>query len=150
MYYAQSTLDALCGGIDSDLFVVPLQQAIVQIFRISKLYSPLLDIRLALQEENLLLQKIIFALPTAKYFIRNIVRVLAKVSVGSYKSQISRITFLEMSNGCDYFKGIFIIDFIDQTSHKIIYIWQWTAYMDGIDFDKFRDYEIEISPLIDI
>lgn len=75
--------------------------------------------------------------------IRNVGRLLAKVSTQDYISPITFVEIETMECGCDYFQGKLVVSLEDGSQYQGKYRWQWTAFSGNErSFDKFTTFPI--------
>lgn len=142
MYYSSET-ESMISKISADKPFEPnLQDEILKIFQYRKQFSPLSDIRSIIRREKNQLEKIIFSADSSERFpIRNIIRLICKLSTLESAAKIKNMFFKEMRLGCDYFSGKIVLD-TEEKEIMITYDWCWTDFNRGIGFDRFPKFEI--------
>ncbi len=111
------------------------------LFHLSSKYSPLSDIRSILKREQLHLGCMIFSAESGeRYLLRNVIRLILKLSHQPYANKIRAITLKKSRIGCDYFLGQITVN-TDENSFVLDYVWQWSAFSKPIGYDRFVKFE---------
>ncbi len=146
MKYAQVTEEKIRELLTSETFNPSIQTELEYIIGLRRKYSPLSDILSILKREGKSLTFITFKKSGFQFLpLRNVIRVLLKLSSVESSHLYKKIEIYGMEIGCDYFKGKCCI-YLEESCIKINYLWRWTGFEGDIHYDKFINFEtIEIS-----
>ncbi len=140
MFYSVETEKRIEQLIKHPEFSGQLQTDILQIISFMRIYSPLTDIRQILKKEGVrLLSIIVSSSPSHRLPLRNIIRLIAKLSDLEFSKEIAKIYLKSMRIGCNYFSGEMTVDTANEC-YEINYRWCWTDFSNGIGYDRFSKF----------